>query len=108
MNSNISRISHKSNRRNFELQRDIIEDMYVYELSFADWNEIDDDMNVYYGDDMIIDYYEDDDNDELMAELYKDIIMDDDNNIQEYLRKQVSLSYNVIRRSMICSSLYID
>lgn len=79
MNSNILKATKKTKCRNSErkphnrLQRIIIEDMNLYELSFDDWNGIDDDMDVSYGedDDMVID-----DNSYDRYDL-----MDDDSNI---------------------------
>jgi hypothetical protein len=61
MNSNILKTTHKRNHRSFgrkphtRLQRDIIDDLNVYELSFKDWNEIDEDeyevdMDISYDD----------------------------------------------------------
>jgi hypothetical protein len=71
MNSNILKTIHKNNRRSFgrkshnRLQRDVIEDLNAYELSFEDWIETDeieyqDDMDVSCDNDMMIDNERDD------------------------------------------------
>lgn len=81
MNSHILKKTHNNNSRSFgrkshnRLQRDIIEDMNVYELSFEDWNQIDSD------DDMVIDYNYDDNigiDDDYDSCDFEDVMDDED------------------------------
>lgn len=58
----INKMHHIFGRKHHNrLQRDIMEDMYAYELSFEDWNEIntndcENDMDVSYDDDIVMDF----------------------------------------------------